>query len=154
MIDNPLLHRAIAQTATDLSQQTIEAFESDTFRLIYTIVGTFLTGVIGLGTAAIPFLMRRLEIRAEEGKKARDRIEFLLSINRRDRKTLESLIRHENQKSMDIIEDAIAKVSVLEGNLEKQAAIAGVALEKAYSILHKIRDTEIQIRENRRREGG
>lgn len=153
MIDDPTIYQAISQAAGDMNQQAVEAFDSDLFRLIYTIVGTVLTGLIGLGTAAIPFFMRRLEVRAEEGREARSRVEFLLTANRRDRKALEVLIRNNNQQAMDIVEEALAKISVLEGNLEKQAEIGRVALEQVYSRLHKIKDSEIQIREKRHEEG-
>lgn len=150
---DPTIYHALAQAATDFNEQAAEAFESDTFRLIYTIIGTALTGLIGLGTAAIPFFMRRLEVRAEAGKEARDRIQFLLSVNRRDRKLLERLIRAEVQASLDIVEEANAKISVLHGNMERQNQISTDALEKVYARLQKIKDTEIQIREKRHDEG-
>jgi len=151
---DPTIYHTIAQTVNDISKEAAETFESETFRLIYTVIGTALTGLIGLGTAAIPFFMRRLEVRAEAGKEARDKIQHLLSLNRESRKRLESLIREEVQKCMDIIEDANAKLSVTEGDVERQRAIAIDALDKLYAHLHKIKDTEIQIREKRHDEGG
>lgn len=153
MMTDSTLYQAIAQAAGDINQQAAEAFDSDLFRLIYTMTGTFLASLITLGMGMIPFFMRRLELRAEEGKKARDRIQLLLGVNRRDRKLLETLIRNNNQRAMDVVEDAIAKISVLEGNLEKQVEIGKIALEQVYSHLHKIKDSEIKIRENRHEEG-
>lgn len=150
---NPTIYHALAQAAADFNEQAAEAFESDTFRLIYTIIGTALTGLIGLGTAMIPFFMRRLEVEAEAGKAARDRVQFLLEVNRRDRKSLESIIRIDVQAILDIIEEANAKISVLRDHTERQNQISADALEKVYARLLKIKDAEIQIREKRHDEG-